>query len=65
MNQYANEKCKKCVYRAADTDMNNCDYSLITGRCRGCSVSECDEFIEGPRIGITDHFQHSLPGTVY
>ena len=65
MNRRANEKCKTCVYRAADTDPNNCDYALVTKKCRGCSVSECDKYIKGDRIGIIDHFQHPLPGTIY
>ena len=49
MNQYAKEKCKKCVYRAALPDANNCDYILLKGHSRGCPVEGCTRFEEGEK----------------
>ena len=40
------EKCRHCKYRAGYQDANGCDYYLITGKLRGCSVEECDRWKE-------------------
>ena len=47
-----NPKCKFCQYRAGVQDANGCDYYLITGQRRGCSVEDCDRGIEGPKITL-------------
>ena len=37
-------KCNKCVYYCPRT--STCDYYIITGKRRGCSVDDCDKFKE-------------------
>ena len=37
------KKCKGCVYRDTSGD-RTCDFILITGKSRGCSVEECNHF---------------------
>ena len=39
----APKRCKGCIYRATGND-NACDYFVITGKLRGCSVEECEHF---------------------
>ena len=47
------EKCKKCRYRAAKSAENGCDYYLITGKRRGCSIEECQRHLEeGEKIQL-------------
>lgn len=40
-----NEKCKSCFYRGLfyPNDMC-CDYLVMTGESRGCSVENCDKY---------------------
>ena len=61
----AKKKCKTCIYRAADTDPNGCDFILIKGHSRGCPVEECDRYEKGKRIGIPKSSTIPLPGTIY
>ena len=37
-----NEKCKSCLYYCSRTE--TCDYILIVGHSRGCSVKNCDRY---------------------
>ena len=41
MAKYKNPKCRKCPYRSARPNLNNCDYILIAGHSRGCDVKDC------------------------
>lgn len=43
------KKCKTCAYRGNGRD-NGCDFLLITGHSRGCSVRHCNVYKKGPRI---------------
>ena len=65
MDEVKNKKCRTCVYRASDYHMNGCDYILIEGHSRGCSVEECDRYIKGKRKGLNTPLIEPLPGTVY
>lgn len=44
-----NPRCSTCMYRAGKSEPNGCDYILITGHSRGCSVEECDKHERQPR----------------
>ena len=58
-----NEKCKTCQYRGAATGMTGCDYYLITGKRRGCSVEKCDKHIKGEKIQLKTTFKSEVvPG---
>lgn len=37
------KRCKGCIYRDSQGD-RTCDYILITGKSRGCSVEECNHY---------------------
>lgn len=43
------KKCRTCAYRGNRRD-NGCDFILITGHSRGCSVEQCKVYKKGPRI---------------
>ena len=49
---HSNRKCRTCKYRAYEYSVNGCDYTLITGHSRGCSVKDCDRYEKGPKIKI-------------
>jgi hypothetical protein len=49
-SKHSNPKCKTCKYRAAEQDLHGCDYNLITGLSRGCSVRECNKYEKGKKI---------------
>ena len=60
---HSNKKCKTCQYRAAESSSNGCDYYLITGKTRGCSVENCDKYIEGDKIQLKTTFKSEVvPG---
>ena len=52
-------KCRFCKFRAAKTDVNRCDYILITGHRRGCSVKDCDKYEKGERLPIRKEICYS------
>ena len=58
------KKCKTCIYRAAESDMGNCDYILITGQMRGCPAINCDKYKKGKRISLKKHLDMVLKGSV-
>lgn len=35
--------CKSCTYRTRESK-HGCDYIVITGHSRGCTVEECDKY---------------------
>ena len=46
-----NERCRRCVFRGrsnsnTSTVINGCDYILLTGKMRGCSVEGCIRYLE-------------------
>lgn len=43
------KKCPSCIYRGDAQGKNGCDYILITGHRRGCSVDECIKYEKGKR----------------
>lgn len=49
------EHCKHidCVFRGHLSHVRNstscCDYLFLTGKSRGCKISECDKYIKGVR----------------
>lgn len=52
----AKKKCKTCIYRAAEAELGNCDYILITGHMRGCPAGDdCIRYEKGERIGLKKH----------
>lgn len=52
MGRYKCEgKCKSCLYHSTRSD--TCDYILIVGHSRGCSIDECDKY-------VPDHAARSL-----
>lgn len=49
------DKCKRCLYHTERDDL--CNYILITGHRRGCSVENCDKFVENAcGRAVTDHY---------
>ena len=46
------KKCSSCQFRG-EVNKNGCDYILIMGHRRGCSVEECDKYKKGKRIKIS------------
>lgn len=40
--------CKTCIYRTRESKCG-CDYILITGHSRGCTVEECDKYTKGTK----------------
>ena len=38
-----------CAYRGKMDGADCCDYILVTGRPRGCLISECDKYRRGRR----------------
>lgn len=44
-----NKKCLKCVYVGGNkrSRVPTCDYILIEGHTRGCSVLNCDKYKPG------------------
>ena len=36
-----------CAYRAGKSTGDTCDYILITGKPRGCLISQCDKYRPG------------------
>ena len=51
-SKHSNPKCKTCRYRAAEQDMNGCDFFLITGKMRGCSVAKCNRYEKGAKTSL-------------
>ena len=47
------EKCKTCRYRA-DRGEFGCNYILIEGHSRGCSVANCTRYEKGKRLQVRD-----------
>lgn len=53
------EHCKHedCIYRCRLNFYNTdyCNYAVIVGESRGCSISECDKYKRGKRkVAMTD-----------
>lgn len=48
------KRCKRCRYRGPKGGMQLCDYILITGHRRGCSIAKCDKFEPGKRVGVSE-----------
>lgn len=53
MSYHSETKCKTCKYRAKGSAQNGCDYIVIVGKCRGCSVKECDKYEKGKKLNGT------------
>lgn len=49
MAKHSNPKCKTCLYRAREYENNGCNYIEIVGHSRGCSVQECDKYVNAAR----------------
>lgn len=49
MAKHSNPKSKTCLYRARPEDYNGCNYIFIEKHSRGCSVEECDKYINDAR----------------
>ena len=48
---HSNPKCETCKYRARGYGIKNgCDYILLKGHSRGCSVEECNKYVEEDRV---------------
>lgn len=59
----SNVKCKTCQYRAAEQASNGCDFYLITGELRGCSVEDCNKYEEGEKIQLKGEIKAEIkPG---
>lgn len=47
-------KHKDCVFRGHLSHVKNstacCDYLYLTGKRRGCKISECDKYRKGSRV---------------
>ena len=43
-----NPKCKTCYYKTLGS-YTNCDYILYTRKSRGCSVENCDKYLDKPK----------------
>lgn len=51
--------CVKCIYRGRDrSTVNGCDYIEYVGHSRGCSVEDCDKYVNGPRINKTSRLEY-------
>lgn len=46
------KRCRKCKYRGPEHSVQCCDYILITGQMRGCSIANCDKFVKGKRMRV-------------
>ena len=40
---------KDCMYRGRIAGYETCDYALMVGHSRGCSISGCDKYRKGKR----------------
>lgn len=49
MNETVKEHCRwrDCKYRTRFDSQPSCGYMIITGRPRGCKISECDKYEPG------------------
>jgi len=59
-----NEKCRSCLYYCTRT--KTCDYILIVGESRKCSVKDCDKYVLNRSAQILSDYlagKRSLPPT--
>lgn len=40
-------KHKDCIYRFRFDRCDFCNYIVVEGKPRGCSISECDKYVKG------------------
>ena len=48
MQKHSNPKCKTCFYKGRPESDLGCEYILIEGHSRGCSIDECDKYNPDP-----------------
>lgn len=53
------KKCKTCKYRA-DRGEWKCNYILIEGHSRGCSVENCTKYKKGKRLPVRENIPWSM-----
>lgn len=53
MKKHSNKKCKSCKYIGQKQAVNGCDYIIIIGHMRGCTVKDCDKYEKGKRMNCS------------
>ena len=67
------ERCARCVFRAEDGSIHNCDYSWFTGQTRSSQIkdpedlspSRCPFFKEGRRLQKEDSLWWEMVNRAY